>query len=209
MLIQFGCDVCAQGDHDSEVRILRYLLSQTSFRRGKRGDWYDRLALVLMNHPLGAEKELSSSGEVKEEFKGKKKKRKEKFVRERKEEALKVCEAGLADPYTHLSESGSPLSPAYEPRELTVLIVDGALDAVYKSSLQRRISRIESALLVPPDDRRTFPVLLAKSAQRVMQGERIDTPTIGKKSIWQRSDGEECSVEELCLEQYVREGWKG
>lgn len=62
---------------------------------------------------------------------------------------------------------------------------------------------------MPPEDRRTFPVLLAKSAQRLMQGERIDTPTIGGKSIWQRSDGEECSVEELCLEQYVREGWKG
>ncbi|BGO89330.1 hypothetical protein JCM10020v2_000956 [Rhodotorula toruloides] len=166
------------GDHDSEVRILRYLLAQTSFRRGKRGDWYDRLALVLMNHPLGAEKALSSSSEVKEELKGKKKERKEKFVRERKEEAMKVCEAGLEDPYTHL---------------------------IYKSSLQRRISRIESALAVPPEDRRTFPVLLAKSAQRLMQGERIDTPTIGKKSIWQRSDGEECSVEELCLEHFHSE----
>ncbi|GAA6045103.1 hypothetical protein NBRC10513_004905 [Rhodotorula toruloides] len=166
------------GDHDSEVRILRYLLAQTSFRRGKRGDWYDRLALVLMNHPLGAEKALASSSEVKEELKGKKKERKEKFVRERKEEAMKICEAGLSDPYTHL---------------------------IYKSSLQRRISRIESALSVPPEDRRTFPVLLAKSAQRLMQGERIDTPTIGKKSIWQRSDGEECSVEELCLEHFHSE----
>lgn len=125
--MQPHCRVCAQGDHDSEVRILRYLLSQTSFRRGKRGDWYDRLALVLMNHPLGAEKALSSPGGVKEEFKGKKKERKEKFVRERKEEALKVCEAGLADPYTHLSESGSPSSPAYGTRQLAVLISDGSI----------------------------------------------------------------------------------
>ena len=80
---------------------------------------------------------------------------------------------------------------------------------VYKSSLQRRISRIESALEVPKEDRRTFEVLLAKSEQRVMEGERLDDPTIGKKSIWRASDGEEVSVEELALEQYVKEGWKG
>lgn len=42
-----------------------------------------------------------------------------------------------------------------------------------------------------------------------MEGERVDTPTIGKKSVWRASDGAEISVEELCLEQYVREGWKG
>lgn len=42
-----------------------------------------------------------------------------------------------------------------------------------------------------------------------MEGERLDEPTIGKKSIWRASDGSELSVEELALEQYVREGWKG
>lgn len=69
-----------------------------------------------MNHPLGAEKALSSSSEVKEELKGKKKERKEKFVRERKEEAMKVCEAGLEDPYTHLSELALPSVSAFETR---------------------------------------------------------------------------------------------
>ncbi|GAA5917683.1 hypothetical protein JCM6882_008324 [Rhodosporidiobolus microsporus] len=42
-----------------------------------------------------------------------------------------------------------------------------------------------------------------------MEGERIDTPTIGKKSVWRLSDGAEGTVEELCLEQFGREGWKG
>lgn len=42
-----------------------------------------------------------------------------------------------------------------------------------------------------------------------MEGERIDLPTIGRKSVWRASDGEEVSVEGLCLEQYQREGWKG
>ncbi|KWU46578.1 hypothetical protein RHOSPDRAFT_8870, partial [Rhodotorula sp. JG-1b] len=111
-----------------EVSILRHLLSQTSFRRGKRGDWYDRLALLQ----------------------GSKKEKKDAMLRARREEALALCEKGLADPYTHLS----------------------ALHSFSK-------------------------------------GERIDVPTIGRKSVWRASDGEEVSVEGLCLEQYQREGWKG
>ncbi|BGP45790.1 hypothetical protein JCM10450v2_001620 [Rhodotorula kratochvilovae] len=158
------------GDHDAEVRVLRHLLSQTSFRRGKRGDWYDRVALVLMKYPLGAEADAKGA------------KKRERLLRERREEAMRVCEDGLRDPYTHL---------------------------IYKSSLQRRIARLESALQVPPDDRRAFDVLLAKATTRTMEGERVDTPTIGRKSVWRASNGEEVSVEELCLEQYVREGWKG
>lgn len=85
----------------------------------------------------------------------------------------------------------------------------GPPPVVYKSSLQRRIARIESALDVPGDERRTFNVLLAKATPRTMEGERIDVPTIGRKSVWRASDGEEVSVEGLCLEQYQREGWKG
>ncbi|CEQ43030.1 SPOSA6832_04915, partial [Sporobolomyces salmonicolor] len=153
------------GDHDREVSILRFLLSQTSFRRGKRGDWHDRLALVLMNYPLGEERESCIMA-----------KKKERLARERKEEALRGCERGLEDPFTHL---------------------------IYKSSLQRRIARIESALGIPKDERCTFEVLLAKPQQRVMEGERLDEPTIGRKSVWRASDGEEVSVEELALEQYT------
>ncbi|GAA5874991.1 hypothetical protein JCM3774_000467 [Rhodotorula dairenensis] len=166
----------------------------SSFRRGKRGDWYDRLALVLMRYPLGDEArllskwgcktELSEEGspKVEVELPGSKKDEKDAMLRARREEALALCERGLADPYTHL---------------------------IYKSSLQRRIARIESALEVPTEDRRTFNLLLAKATPRTMEGERVDVPTIGRKSVWRASDGEEVSVEGLCLEQYQREGWKG
>ncbi|GAA5969565.1 hypothetical protein JCM21900_002347, partial [Sporobolomyces salmonicolor] len=155
------------GDHDREVSILRFLLSQTSFRRGKRGDWHDRLALVLMKYPLSEERESCIMA-----------KKKERLARERKEEALRMCERGLEDPFTHL---------------------------IYKSSLQRRIARIESALGIPKDERRTFEVLLANPQQRVMEGERLDEPTIGRKSVWRASDGEEVSVEELALEHFHSE----
>lgn len=66
--------------YDREVEVLRTLLSQTCFRRGRRGEWYDRLALVLMNHTEG-DKEAN------------------------REEALRVCMEGLTHPWTHLSES--------------------------------------------------------------------------------------------------------
>lgn len=71
------------------------------------------------------------------------------------------------------------------------------------------MTRIESSLDVPKDNRRVFPELLKKSESRIMEGERLDDPTIGKKSIWQARDGSEVSVEELALEQYTKEGWKG
>lgn len=94
---------------------MRHLLSQSSFRRGKRGDWYDRLALVLMRYPLGDEARLLSkwgcktepseegSPKVEVELHGSKKEKKDAMLRARREEARALCERGLADPYTHLS----------------------------------------------------------------------------------------------------------
>lgn len=66
-------------EYDREIQVLRELLGQTCFRRGKRGEWCDRLALVLMHH-IGGDKE------------------------ENRREALKVCKDALAHPWTHLSK---------------------------------------------------------------------------------------------------------
>ncbi|KAK4052984.1 hypothetical protein OIO90_004108 [Microbotryomycetes sp. JL221] len=158
-------------DRDREVELLRALLAQSSFRRGNRGAWYDRLALILMRYPLGQENDATLDT-----------KRKQKLERRRKLDALELCLKGLEDPYTHL---------------------------IYHSSLQRRIMRIESWLDVPKNERRVFAGALRKATERIMQGERLDDPTTGRKSVWQATNGAEVSVEELVLEQYVREGWKG
>ncbi|GAA6016966.1 hypothetical protein JCM10207_007864 [Rhodosporidiobolus poonsookiae] len=209
------------GQHAREAALLRRLLAQTSFRRGKRGDWYDRLALVLMKYPGtqegagGGERTVKREvkGEVKAEQEGEgkpkaggKKRKKSKAKkeegsdeeldeaeeedegetpeekRERLEEALRVCEAGLDDPFTHL---------------------------IYKSSLLRRIARLHSSLSLGPPPADRSAALLLQPRQRTMEGERVDAPTVGRKSVWRLSDGAEGSVEELCLEQYGREGWKG
>lgn len=64
-------------EYDREASILKDLLGQSCFRRGKRGEWYDRLALVTMHHLKGDKDEL-------------------------REEALALCKEGLAHPWTHL-----------------------------------------------------------------------------------------------------------
>lgn len=47
-----------------------------------------------MKYPLGEELILGEKGKAK---------KKEKLLKARREEALKVCQVGLEDPYTHLS----------------------------------------------------------------------------------------------------------
>lgn len=79
-----------QNDHPREIAILRALLNQTAFRRGKRGAWYDRLALVLGHYP--SQLELAAPDlEAKDQLK-----------HARLEDALEVCFRGLDDPLTHL-----------------------------------------------------------------------------------------------------------
>lgn len=103
-------------EFDLQCEVLRALLGQRRWRRGKRGwvlggcadssAWYERLALTLMTH-----------------FKGTEDQRREKL-----EEATQVCIDGLLDEDTHLSEYCSahlpslspwPVAPPHTPREQT------------------------------------------------------------------------------------------
>ena len=69
-------------EYDLECEVLRALIAQRRWRRGKRGAWYDRLALVLMHH-------YNATPEEKET---------------KMREATQVCIDGLLDEDTHLSE---------------------------------------------------------------------------------------------------------
>lgn len=64
-------------EYDREAKVLEDLLEQSCFRRGKRGEWYDRLALVTMHHLKGDKDKL-------------------------RERALALCKEGLKHPWTHL-----------------------------------------------------------------------------------------------------------
>lgn len=73
-----GCECLARlGQRERERSILRALISQRFFRRGRRGQWHDRLALLC----------------AKADGRG---------AHEAKQDALACCVAALADPDTHL-----------------------------------------------------------------------------------------------------------
>lgn len=151
-------------EYSREAEVMASLLEQSCFRRGKRGEWYDRLALLYMHHHSRLDQE---NGMDKTQY---------------QEKALKICYEGLNHPWSHL---------------------------IYHNSLARRIVRLETALDVPREDRHPPVPSLRQALKRVMKGEKLSEGETGRKSIWRAQDGSEVSVEDLCLEQYKREGWKG
>jgi len=83
-ILQKGLAVLARfKEYEREVQVLEALIQQRHFRRGKRGQWYDRLALVLMSHL--AAKEAANSEQR----------------RMHENSALYTCQHGLSDPDTH------------------------------------------------------------------------------------------------------------
>lgn len=67
--------------HEREAEVLRSLLCQRVFRRGRRGDWYDRLALITANYPPSTTTNA---------------------IRKAKREALAISVQGIEDRDTHL-----------------------------------------------------------------------------------------------------------
>lgn len=81
---------------------------------------------------------------------------------------------------------------------------------VYHNSLQRRITRLESLLPIAKSEQHDFSYSTLKVAtKRTLYGEQLSESEIGKKTIWRAMDGAEVSVEELSLEFYVKQGFKG
>ncbi|KAI0780638.1 hypothetical protein BD413DRAFT_619127 [Trametes elegans] len=195
-------------NYEQELRVLDALLAQRGWRRGRRGRWHDRRALILMQHL------------------------KDDPARNAAENALAGVIAALEDEDTHI---------------------------VYRPMLERRLTRLERALDVPPDERHTCAGLPKKAERVPVVGVRVDKrmhldeagrvaekergldgwatcapspqkrkaevggadrmskPTkpekpekIGGKSVWRGRDGEEVSVEMLALQHYEDQfGCKG
>ena len=99
--------------------------------------------------------------------------------------SLETCELALQDPDTHV---------------------------IFHPWLQKRLLRLERALAIPKAEQHTFAhVALHPPVVREFTGIRLDDRDIGKKSFWRstRDATKEISVEELCLEKYEDQGWKG
>jgi fanconi-associated nuclease 1 len=100
-------------------------------------------------------------------------------------QALETCELALQDPDTHV---------------------------IFHPYLQKRLLRLERSLNIPKSEQHVFThVSLRSPVTREFTGIRIDSRDIGKKSVWKsiKDPNLEISVEQLCLEHYQNQGWKG
>ncbi|KAI0723944.1 hypothetical protein C8T65DRAFT_714858 [Cerioporus squamosus] len=173
-------------EYNEELEILDMLLEQRRWRRGRRGRWYERAALVLMNHLKDEDDSL--------------------------EQALNVVVRALKDPDTHivfrpmlerrLTRLEKKLNIPLEERH----VCEGSLKAateVYVEGVRIR-HRAESLLLDRGRVNRKEPV--PKKVKQEGKSEKAS----GGKSIWKGRGGEEVSVEQLALEHYEDEyGCKG
>ena len=177
-------------EHQREHEILTEMLQQRLFHAARRGAWYQRKALLEEHymHALTAREDRSEEGQRKHW----------------KRIALRTCEEGLEDRECHL---------------------------IYHYDLQKRIKKLEKSLKIPVREQHDFGHAgLVKPMERTVEGIRVQReqspPNIGGrrnsetttalsrrggKTIWvdEYEDGDECSVEAMCLSHYRSLGWKG
>lgn len=203
---------------EREAAALRALLGQTYFCRGRRGKWWDRLALILMEHGVGglstaakdgAKDEKSSDEDdlvVVNDSKG--------SLERCRREALALCWEGLDDQWCHLGQSLCIGYKAYARLTLR--------NTVERHSLQRRIVRLESMLKVSQEERHAFPANLNTATDVSVEGTQLGDRVAGKKACWKSMEevspededlgalaAEGISVEDLSLQHYRAEGWQG
>ena len=128
----------------------------------KHRAWYERLALVLMNHYKSTllEKE------------------------EKMRDAVQVCIDGLLDEDTHLSESVGA-------SKLALIANDDLCSrlTVYRPALSRRLTRLENKLNLPSDERHISHAELLKCHTRELTALRVPE-NAGQPKALARADSE-------------------
>ena len=192
-------------DHKREHEVLCDLLSQRLFHTSRRGDWYQRKAL-LEEHYMHLH--LESPPECKDVESKKKHWRRV---------ALQTCEQGLEDQLTHLIFH----------HDLQKRIVKLEKSLKIPKRQQHEFGHVR---LTKPEERTFYGVRIERAPGDKPNGSRrnsdmsIKTNNRGAKTIWldpalhtlkNPETGEdkqvegECSVEEMCLSSYRALGWKG
>ena len=141
-MIEDGAELLGRlHEYEKEVLILKTLLDQNVYRLGKRGAWYDRLALVQMNHLRSGNRRIHLKA------------------------ALETCTKAIRDPKVHLGKYH-----LYVRCKLDASFVSN-YSLVYMSSLQRRIMRLESTLNIPKREQHDFFYnKLTTATERIIYG---------------------------------------
>lgn len=221
--------------HEREAEVLRQLLHQRVFRRGRRGDWYDRLALITANYPSSTTPNA---------------------IRKAKWEALQIAVQGIEDPDTHLiyhdtlqrritrleSQLNLPFSEKHdfsyaklrkceqstffgvrldsmqgEKKSLfgtplqagrhKAVSVDGAAGRYQERAPLRKVVKVERMKEIEshPD------ADVGASFKTITQTFSVERREVRRDmhSVWRGLDGEPCRVESLVLQQYSEKGFRG
>jgi fanconi-associated nuclease 1 len=177
-------------NHKQEHVLVTELLAQRLFHHARRGQWYQRKAL-LEEHYMAAL--TPSHGRSTEEQK-----------KHWKRQALRTCEDGLEDSLVHIIY--------HYDLQKRVMKLEKTLKIARRSQHDFTHVRLAAPVEV------TVKGIRIKREEPSMQGSnrRNSSPhpnwsRRGERTIWLdplEGDGE-CSVEAMCLSHYRSEGWKG
>lgn len=163
-----------------EHTLLGELLRQKLFHLARRGAWYQRKALLEEHYMPGHDpKPRFSDMELQKKH--------------WKRIAVSTCEEGLQDPDCHI---------------------------IFHYDLQKRLIKLERKLRVPRRLQHDFGhVRLEDPVEITVEGIQLKRNVVPKpgrgmastKTIWldELDTGGECSVEEMCLSHFRKNGWKG
>ncbi|KAJ2708688.1 hypothetical protein H4R19_004628, partial [Coemansia spiralis] len=157
--------------YEDERDILESLLSQTTYRVGRRGDWYERLALLHTAHlrPKRARGDARSMD----------------LVAQALGQARAVCIRALDDKH---------------------------VNRVSLHAVSRQLRGIEAKLGLDGDQRLAHPRLSLEwhpAPSRTEVGVRVRDAARRGPSTWIGDDEAPCSVEQLALWRYKRDGYDG
>ncbi|EPQ57894.1 hypothetical protein GLOTRDRAFT_36429 [Gloeophyllum trabeum ATCC 11539] len=187
-------------EYAAELQVLEELLAQKRWRRGKRGQWHERRALILMTHfPKDTETHERAMDVVIEALEDDDT---HLIYRPKLTRRLTTLEKRLKVPVDERHVCEGELRKCQEVRITGVRVRHKAASLTLDQTgrLLNRPSAATQSLL----SQRTLPFSQSENK-----------PTIGKiekwvgKSIWHGRDGEEVTVEILALQHYESLGYRG
>ncbi|KDQ19745.1 hypothetical protein BOTBODRAFT_125157 [Botryobasidium botryosum FD-172 SS1] len=203
--------------YEREMSVLEELLAQRRWRQGRRGAWYDRMALILMTHSGGTPEKLADAMEVVIRgledplthivYRPGLQRRLTRLENRLKipDDARHVCDGKLKTPdITVISGRRIATVPLRAKRAGSLfgpILREGSVDLLSTQAFFTQARSTPMSASTFKD--RSVSVLSSKGAVSEQK-----TREAGKKSAWKGRD-EVVSVEQLALEHYEDQGFRG
>lgn len=168
-------------EHKREHETIVQLLDQRLFHTARRGDWYQRKALLEEHYMWALEPSEGRSEDAQKKH--------------WRRIALRTCETALQDRHCHLIY--------HYDLQKRVRKLEKALKIPVREQHD-----FGHSILAKPAERTVHGIRIEKALPAAAS--REGTPIRGGKTIWiDEREGGECSVESMCLSWYRNQGWKG